>query len=221
MKRSEYSGIYKGAFASRLKIKERDGYVDGEIVIESWYKLSFEDARRFIKDNEYIEHLIKRGCELDNPWIKLVTTEHRNTATGEIRRYWSTSLRPYMQGYGCDGTTDLNIHAISNRLAAQQGIDYRLLLARAYPDDFSASDDFSWLEDDVVVAETIIPDEIDSDLALRDLEAINNYTLAMEFGIELYRLGATSTNWEEIQKNLDVMKKKIQQDVIEWFEKAR
>ncbi|MCP4753384.1 MAG: hypothetical protein GY866_21045 [Proteobacteria bacterium] len=90
-------------------------------------------------------------------------------------------------------------------------MDYGSLLARAYPDQYSASDDFAWLEDDVVLAETTIPEEIDPDLALEDLEQINNYTLAMEFGIELFRLGATSTNWEELRKYLDDMKKKMQQ----------
>jgi hypothetical protein len=212
-----YLGIYEGAFANRLKTLVRNGHVDGEVVTEVWYQLSLEDAKRFIKNDESTELNIEEGNELPDSWIKLVTTEHKNTVTGETRHYWSTSLRPYVQGYGCDGKTDLNIHAIANRLAEKHGLDYRSLLARAYPGEFSLSDDFSWLKDDVVMAETTIPDEIDPDLALRDLEQINNYTLAMEFGIELYRLGAISTNWEEIRKNLDVMKKKIQQDVSEWF----
>lgn len=209
MKISQYSGIYEGAFANRLKTRKYDGYVDCEIVTEMWYKLSFEEAERFIEHNEYTEFIIKKGANLKNSWVKLITCEHRNRVTGEMRCYWSTSLRPYVQGYGCDGTTDLNIHTIANKLAEQKGIDYSLLLARAYPRDFTRSDDMSWLKDNDVIAETIIPDKIDPDLALQDLEAVNNYTLAMELGIELYRLGAVSTNWEEIRKDLDDIEKKM------------
>jgi hypothetical protein len=210
-----YLGIYEEAFANPLKTLVHDGYVDGEIVTDVWYQLSLEDAKRFIKDDEYTELKIEEGNELLDSWIKLITTEHKNT--GETRYHWSTSLRPYVQGYGCDGTTDPNIHAIANRLAEQHGLDYRSLLARAYPNQYSLSDDFSWFTDEVVLAETIIPDEIDPDLALSDLEQINNHTLAMEFGIELYRLGAISTNWDEFKQNLKLMEKQIQQDMFEWF----
>jgi hypothetical protein len=87
-------------------------------------------------------------------------------------------------------------------------------MKRAYPDDYSESSDFSWLQDEVILAETFIPQEIDPDLAIRDLEQINNHTLAMEFGIELYRLGVISRNWEEIKKNLDTMRQAIRQGII-------
>ncbi len=214
MKKSIYSGIYEGAFANRIKLQKRDGINDGEIVTEVWYKLSLEDAKQFIENDKYTELKIAEGKELLDSWIKLITTEDQNTVTGKTGHYSSTSLRPYVQGYGCDGTTDLNIHAIANRLAEKNGLDYRSLLVRAYPNDFSLSNNFSWLKDDVVLEETIIPDEIDADLALRDLEQINNYTLAMEFGIELYRLGVTSTNWEERKTTLEVMTKMIRQDIF-------
>lgn len=219
MRRSDFHGVHEDAFAHRLKTRQYEGCLKNELVIETWYKLSFEEARCFIGDNEWIERKIEQGQALLNPWIKLITHEYKNTITGKIRRGCSTSLRPYMQGYGCDGSTDLNIHAIANRLAEQQGLDYPALLIRAYPGDFSATGDFSWLQDDVVLAETIIPQEIDADLVLRDLQDINNYTLAEEFGIELYHLGAISTDWAEIREFQDVMKKKIERDVRDWFEK--
>jgi hypothetical protein len=219
MKRLDVHGVHEDAFAHKLKTRQYEGCLKNEIITETWYRLSFEDARRFIDDDEWIEQKIEQGQTLLNPWIKLITHTYKNTITGKIRRCWSTSLRPYVQGYGCDGSTDLNIHVIANRLAEQQGFDYSSLLIRAYPIDFSTADDFSWLKDEVVLAETIIPQEIDADLALRDLQDINNYTLAEEFGIELYNVGAISTDWAEIRKTQEVLRKKIESDVRDWFER--
>ena len=226
MAKTKFNGVHEDAFAHKLKTKQYDGALKEKIVIENWYRLNFEDARRLIDrkdDGEWIEGRIERGNTVPDPWIKLITREYKNTETGKISRYSSTSLRPYVQGYGCDGTTDLNIHAIANRLAEQHGLDYPTLLVQAYPDDFSPTDDFQWLHDKEVLAETIIPEEIDGDVALRDLEEINNYTLAMKFGIALYNVGAIKTDWKSIQenldKNLDKMRKQIEQDVQDWFAK--
>ncbi len=217
MKRLGFSDIPDHAFAHRLKIREYNGSVKNETVIETWYRLSFEEARSFIDKEDWIEQKIEQGKTLQNPWIKLITYEYTNTITGKIRRSWSTSLRPYIQGYGCDGTTDLNIHALANRLAEQQGLDYPALMVRAYPDDFSVTDDFQWLHDEDVLAETVIPKDVDADLVLKDLQDINNYTLAMEFGIELYNLGVISTDWAKIRDIQDVMKKQIEQDAHNWW----
>jgi len=217
MRLEDFHGIHKDAFANRIKIREYTGGVKNETVIETWYRLSFEDARRFIDEKDWIERKIEQGKTLYNPWIKLITHEYMNTVTGKIRRHWATSLRPYIQGYGCDGSTDLNIHALANRLAEQHGLDYPALMIRAYPDDFSIADDFHWLHDEDVLAETVIPKEVDTELALKDLQDINNYTLAMEFGIELYNLGVISTDWAKIRETQDMLKKKITQDVHDWL----
>ena len=217
MKSKGFRGIHKNAFSKRLKTRKYPGCVPDETVIETWYRVSFEDARCFIDDNDWIERKVEQGRMLQDPWIKLITYEHTNTATGKVRRHWSTSLRPYIQGYGCDGTTDLNIHTLANRLAEQQGLDYPALMIRAYPGDFSLANDFQWLHDEVVLAETIIPKDINADLALKDLQDINNYNLAMEFGIELHNLGVISTDWAKIREFQEVMKHQIEQDVDDWL----
>ncbi len=219
MKSESFCGIHENAFSKRLKIRKYPGCVKDETVIEAWYKVSFEDARCFIENNDLIERKIEQGKMLQNPWIKLITCEYTNTATGKVRRHWSASLRPYIQGYGCDGTTDLNIHTLANRLAEQQGLDYPALMIRAYPGEFSLANDFQWLRDEIVLAETIIPKDINADLVLEDLQEINNYTLAMEFGIELYNLGVISTDWAKIREFQDVMKHRIEQDVDDWLTK--
>ena len=219
MKPEDFHGIHKDVFANRVKIREYPGAVRNENVIETWYRLSFENARCLIDENDWIKQNIEQGKTLRNPWIKLITYEYTNTVTGKIRRHWSTSLRPYIQGYGCDGSTDLNIHALANKLAEQHGLDYPALMRRAYPDNFSMADDFHWLHDEDVLAETVIPKEVDAELALRDLQDINNYTLAMEFGIELYNIGVISTDWAKIRATQDMLKKKIEQDVRDWLTK--
>ncbi len=206
MTSAAYRGIRAGAFSNRLKIQRYDGNADGEIVTETWYRLSFEDARHFIVDEEKIRHAIDRGSALSDPWIKLVTVEHKNTTTGETRRHWFASLRPYVQGYGCDGSTDPNIHAIANRLAEQHHIDYLEIMARAYPRDLSGDSAVNGLLDADVLAETVIPEVIDVDLALQDLQEINNYSLAMELGIELYRAGATATDWEKKREDQELLR---------------
>ncbi|MCP4400152.1 MAG: hypothetical protein GY801_22945 [bacterium] len=217
MKRLGFNGIHEHAFVHRLKRREYKGIKSETVIIETWYRLSFEGALSFIDEKDWIERKIEQGKTLPDAWIKLITCEYTNTITGETRRSRSTSLRPYVQGYGCDGSTDLNIHAIANRLAEQHGLDYPALLIRAYPGDFSTTNDFSWLNDDVVLAETIIPQNIDADLVLKDLQDINNYTLAEEFGIELYHIGAISTDWAEIRNIQDMLKKQIAHDVDDWF----
>ncbi|GEM_PF-1411325 len=217
----DFHDIHKDAFANRIKIREYTGGITNETVIETWYRLSFEDARYFIDEKDWIEREIEQGKTLHNPWIKLITHEYTNTVTGKIRQYWSTSLRPYIQGYGCDGSTDLNIHALANRLAEQHGLDYPALMIRAYPNDFSTATDFHWLHDKDVRAETFMPKKVDAELALKDLQDINNYTLAMEFGIDLYDIGVISTDWEKIRETQEMLKKELEQNAYDWLTKNR
>ncbi len=216
-KQEDYQGVHNDAFGKRLKIREYSVSITNERIIETWYYLSFDDARRFIADKECIELKIRHGRALQDPWIKLITCECMNMKTGMTRRYYSSSLRPYIQGYGCDGTTDLNIHALANRLAEQHELDYPSLLKRAYPDEFSVSDDLQWLHDEDVLAETVIPKTVDADLALKDLQEINNYTLAIEFGIELHKIGVISTDWAKIREYQNIMTQQIKQDVHNWL----
>ncbi|KPA18015.1 hypothetical protein MHK_001766 [Candidatus Magnetomorum sp. HK-1] len=43
-----FSDINEQAFTCLLNQREYPGYVKNEMVIEKWYRLSFEEARRFI-----------------------------------------------------------------------------------------------------------------------------------------------------------------------------
>lgn len=208
------NGIDKHALTNMLKRQEYSGYLNREHVVETWYQLSPDNARRFINEQtEWLEQTLQRTHNHPEAWIKLMTLEYTEIMTGKKRWSWTVSLRPYIQGYGCDGTTDLNIHAIANKLAEQYRIDYPTLLKQSYPTDYSGTDDFHWLNDKIVLAETFIPPQIDADLALQDLQEINHYTLAENFGVELYRIGAIAMNWQHIKENRVLLEERITHDV--------
>jgi hypothetical protein len=82
---SKFAGIYEGAFANPLLIRQYDGFVDGEVVTEVWYKLSLDEAKRFIKNHEYTELKIEEGEELPGSWIKFITTEYRKGRAKQVR----------------------------------------------------------------------------------------------------------------------------------------
>ncbi len=90
-------------------------------------------------------------------------------------------------------------------------------MARAYPGDFSGESAFDGLIDETVLAETIIPEEIDVDLALQDLQEINNYSLVMELGKELYRAGATKKDWVKIRADQELLRQQVERDLDAWF----
>jgi len=148
-----------------------------------------------VRRDEFLEKIISQASELPGGWVKLITHEAQNLTTGEKRDWQQVSLRPYLQGYGCDGSTDLNIHALTHCFCARLGLSYPQLMVAAYPQENAPARDFGWLEDDLILAETFIPPEIDPVLVLADLVDINNYTLASLLERELVRLGLVSEGW--------------------------
>ena len=185
-------GLQEGAFRHKLKEQEHPVFRK-EIVTQSWYKLSMEEAIQFIEKKR--ADRLPDTTKVPHSWIKLVVNKAKHIETGEIRYWWATSLRPYIQGYGCDGITDINIHIIANRLAIQYNIDYPKLMLEVYPKVILPTGDFSWLEDEVSIAETFIPSQIDPILVLDDLMQINNYSLAERLAILLENIGIVSDNW--------------------------
>ncbi len=208
----EYEDINQEAFKNKVNSIKYKSVSTNELISENWYRLSFEEADKFLKPKGIREYYSKYRGNISDGWIKLIVREYTNIQTGNIRRYWSKSLRPYRQGYGCDGTTDINIHTIANELGKRNGIDYQKFINQTFSKPI-ASAYYNWLNEGLVLPETIIPETIDIDLALQDLNEINNYTLSIEFGIALYKCGATLTNWEEIKTKQENIKKLIQEDI--------
>lgn len=89
------------------------------------------------------------------------------------------TLRPYKQGYGCDGTTDKNIHRIAMVMCEREGWSYTDLHLKTYGEPM----DGVWLEEilsETVGKETVIPEENSAEtwaMALNDLYQINKRDL--------------------------------------------
>lgn len=197
MKTDHFEGLQPGAFDHKLREVTYIGYQGHETIVETWYKLDPEKAARVVEHDDYLTQKIAEARALPGGWIKLIANEAQNIQTHQIRRWWSVSLRPYIQGYGCDGTTNENVHAIAQRLATQHSLNYLRLIAEAYPRDIAPTDDASWLEADVVLAETFIPASIDPILVLHDLTQINNHNLVTVLTQRLMQLGILSEDWEK------------------------
>ena len=116
--------------------------------------------------------------------------------------YVQWSIRPYEQGYGCDGTTGLNIHLIAWRLCEALELDYPALYEQAYAWQ-GELDNQSWLRqwtvDDWkrIESETVLPalSEQALRLLLYDLNEINNASLVMVLEEEFTKLGYQVAEW--------------------------
>uniref|UniRef100_E6QVW9 Uncharacterized protein n=1 Tax=mine drainage metagenome TaxID=410659 RepID=E6QVW9_9ZZZZ len=100
--------------------------------------------------------------------------------------YEQYTIRPYRVGYGCDGTTDLNIHLLAATVFNRMGINYGQAYVEAYPDESDDTnrqaimDAMNDCSDRQIADETVIPE--DNSLRtiqaiLHDLNDINNRSL--------------------------------------------
>lgn len=188
------------------------GFVPGETITAHTYKAYQEAAKTILASSigRQFSHLLTRVNQLPGSWLKYIYYEVLDSS-GRTARWWiEMSVRPYIQGYGCDGTTDEPIHAIANRLAAQHGIFYPDLLVSAYPDSYSTDEDFAWLTSEAVLAETFIPDEIGPMLALDDLMSINNYQAADLLGELLAERGVVPSDWAWLREGDAWEERKVQ-----------
>lgn len=141
-------------------------------------------------------YFVKRALVENKALLKIVWDE----ASGYPEHAWGYvqwSVRPYVQWYGCDGTTDSNIHLIAYRLCTQLGLDYAALYEQAYNRPCDAPPGKSWLrlmgEENwaAIEAETVMPEL--SKLALcgvlDDLHEVNNHSFAYVLEKEFIRLG--------------------------------
>lgn len=93
------------------------------------------------------------------------------------------TLRPYKQGFGCDGTTDNNIHLIASIMAEREGWNYAELYSQV--NKISVEEIENWLKDiqdksGVTRKETLMPVYNTAKkwaLALNDLYQINARSL--------------------------------------------
>jgi hypothetical protein len=183
-----------------------------EQTTENWYRVDISDALCCIENSPFLTNTLARASSLPGSWIKILTFQAEDLETSETRYWWQISLRPYIQGYGCDGTTDANIHALAMRFGESCGFHYPDMLIEAYPQSYLPCDVFDWLEDEGVIAETYFPEQIDPILLLDDLGEINNHTLADILGTHLVEQEVIPADWVHAlsQPKLSILKQKAQ-----------
>lgn len=122
--------------------------------------------------------------KLPEGYVKQIVWDEEGGYPSHAWGYVQYSPRPFKQGYGCDGTTDENVHLIAALLCKKLSIDYAAVFVQADPDEDSYSEICNWIDgilaDAELLAETLIPEEVTADvviLMLSDLYQINNRTL--------------------------------------------
>lgn len=132
---------------------------------------------------DYLHQVDAKSKTIPNGFIKKIVWDKEGGYPEQAWGYVQYTARPYMQGFGCDGTTDNNIHLIGLELSKISGIDYLSAYLEAYNDRDNA-DISAWLSsllaDETIRKETIIPTQANLHTwswALNDLYQINNRSL--------------------------------------------
>ena len=146
-----------------------------------------QDQERFLRCHHFATHLL-------GGYVKKIIWDEAGGFPEHSWGYVQFSPRPFRQGYGCDGTTDENVHLIAATLCQKLGLDYARLYRDAYPDDAGNAEDWitALLQDESLRAETLIPNEAGLDewvLLLSDLSEINNHSLVGVLTSRLTSLG--------------------------------
>lgn len=133
-----------------------------------------------------IDTAMQVALNIEEGYVQVITWKKELGADDHLDGFIQVTSRPYKQGYGCDGTTDSNIHLIAKTICESIGIDYIDAYMKSYigMDADSMTQAIEWISNlknnPRVVSETIIPVEITLDvlrLVLIDLYQINNRTL--------------------------------------------
>lgn len=78
-------------------------------------------------ENYQLSWLIRsaeRAATLPKGYIKKILWDAEGGYLEHAHGFVQYSPRPFVQGYGCDGTTDENVHLIALTLCERLGIDY-------------------------------------------------------------------------------------------------
>lgn len=131
-----------------------------------------------------IHQAMKIASQIDGGYVHVRIWKKELGADEHLDGFIQISVRPYRQGYGCDGSTDSNIHLIAKTVCNKIGIDYIEAYRVANSAQLDLETSVKWISelelDNRTVSETLIPQEISLDvlrLVLSDLYQINNRSL--------------------------------------------
>lgn len=144
--------------------------------------LQYGNRRRY----DYLLDLSSKILNIPGGYILKIIWDDPDEYPEHAFGYEQYTVRPYHLGYGCDGTTDRNIHLIAATVFNRIGINYGQAYVDAYSDEFNSNnrqagiDDMNDCSDPVITGETVIPENNDLrtiQAVLHDLYDINNRSL--------------------------------------------
>ncbi len=131
------------------------------------------------RDVEWLLQLQSQAASLPGGYVKKIVWDREDGYPEHAWGFIQWTVRPFVQGYGCDGTTDRNVHLVALTLCEMLDIDYLHCYREAY-----AENECAWIEalseDRNLIEETRLPAEPSMDafvLMLADLYQINNRSL--------------------------------------------
>lgn len=146
-------------------------------VVQSAGHLPEESRRR----HAYLNKLDKIAKSIPGGHLVMFTWTVEDGYPAHAAGFTQWTVRPYHPGYGCDGTTDDNVHLMGMLICESLGIDYAQAYASAYDDTSlaEAREMFSSILADPSIREntllpTLPPTEDTLILLLSDLYQLNN-----------------------------------------------
>ncbi|HPA02578.1 MAG TPA: hypothetical protein PLK29_10225 [Chiayiivirga sp.] len=168
------------------------------------------------RDVEWLQQLQRLAASLPGGYVKKIVWDREDGYPEHSWGFMQWTVRPFVQGYGCDGTTDRNVHLVALTLCGMLGIDYRRCYREAYADC-----DGAWIEallDDAGLAEeTRLPAEPSLDaivLMLSDLGQINNRSLVSVLAEALEDRGWPVARYWDLE---DAAKARVRAAIAEGF----
>ena len=173
-------------------MRTKIGFEEARALVWSW-KGPVEPSMRTLA---FLTSLNDKAAQLPDGHLVRIVWDAEGGYPEHAWGHEQFTVRPYRQGYGCDGTTDANIHLIAAVLSERVGIDYVDAYMVAYSHDSIIEVVRSWVDgirtDGRLKSETIVPSDPSPEvlgLMLDDLYQINNRSLVMELEERLEAAG--------------------------------
>jgi hypothetical protein len=150
-----------------------------------------------IKDRlDYVDQLHALAVRIPGGHLKKIVWTVDDGYPPHAAGYVQWTVRPFYQGYGCDGTTDGCVHFIASTICEHLGIDYAAAYAEAY-EDTSLPEAKAMVQAiiseqtrlDEIILPSMPPTRQAVSLMLSDLYAVNNRSLCEVLVEKLSRVG--------------------------------
>lgn len=163
------------------------------------------EMEKYIKKNSFeyrhdVPEYVRQQAKAENKKVKKIVWDYESGYPEHAWGFVQWTCRPYSQGYGCDGTTDLNIHLIAIELCKKLNLNYQELYNQAYDELDEWLDEMDWKK---VRKETIIPDQVNDytlRLLLYDLNEINNRSICELLEDVFESMGYDVADWWDDEK---------------------